>query len=153
MRYKILFILLSLSIGIGIKLGPGGFFVISQAVASAEPAKEGTDKVDPGPSFVKMDPLVVPVVDPDGVSQVISLAITLEVMTPDDIVKIEMLKPRVKDAMIQNMYGLVNHREALDHGVLQVGYVKKRLMVAIEKVVGPGVLKDVLLQMVQQNPV
>ena len=96
---------------------------------------------------------MVPVVDTEGVSQVVSLAITLEVMTPADIAKIEMLKPRVKDAMIQNMYGLMSHRAALDHGVLQVGYVKKRLMIAIEKVVGAGVLKDVLLQMVQQNPV
>lgn len=140
---------------LGMGVGTGGFSVCRPAVASEEaaPAGEGAEKVDAGPSFVKMDPLVVPVVDGEGVSQIISLAITLEVMTPADIAKIELLKPRVKDAMIQNMYGLMSHREALDHGVLQVGYVKKRIITAIEKVVGAGVLKDVLLQMVQQNPV
>lgn len=153
MLYKILFIFIIFIFGTSVGAGPRGLLVMRPAEANAEPASEGAGKVDTGPSFVKMDPLVVPVVDGEGVSQVVSLAITLEVMTPEDITKVELLKPRVKDAMIQNMYGLMSHREAFDHGVLQVGYVKKRLMTAIEKVVGTGVLKDVLLQMVQQNPV
>jgi flagellar protein FliL len=108
---------------------------------------------DKGPTFVKLDPLVVPVMDSEGISQTISMMIVFEVTDEEAGKKLESLKPRLKDAMITNMYGLMNHQAALDKGVLQVGYVKQRLNAIAQKVMGDGVIKDVLLQMVQQNPV
>lgn len=113
----------------------------------------GASSSSSGPTYVKMDPLIVPIVDGDGVSQVVSMIVAFEVEDAEQAVKIEHLKPRIKDAFIQNLYGLLNQQSAMDNCVLKVGYVKKRLNDAAQKVVGDGVVKDVLLQMVQQNPV
>ncbi len=138
---------------VGLFCNNGGVGYASSAWAAEPVADHGKEGEGNNPSYVKLDPLVVPIVNDDGASQVVSLLITLEVMAATDIPKIETLKPRVKDAMIINLYGLLNERAAVQNGVLQVSYVKKHLTAAIEKVVGEGVLKDVLLQMVQQNPV
>lgn len=104
------------------------------------------------PAFVEMDPLVVPIMDNDGIAQIISMAITIEVAGEDGAQKVRDLKPRIKDAMIQNMYGMLNQQAALNNGVIKVDYVKRRLNDVTAKVMGEGVVKDVLLQMVQQNP-
>lgn len=118
--------------------------------AKAEEKKHGEEA--PAPKFVKLDPLVVPVMDDEGVSQTISMLITFEVVDEEGMKKVEDQKPRIKDAMITNLYGLMNHPAVMDKGVLKVGYVKKRLNDISQKVMGEGVIKDVLLQMVQQNP-
>lgn len=105
-----------------------------------------------GPTYVKMDPLVVPVVDGEGVSQTISLVIAFEVENAEAAAKIDSLKPRIKDAFIENLYGMLNTDVAMEKGVLKVGYVKQRLQDIAVGVLGDGVVKSVLLQMVQQNP-
>ena len=106
-----------------------------------------------GPTFVKLDPLVVPIIDAEGVSQVISMVVQFEVSDEESAKKVEALRPRIKDAFIQNMYGLMNSNAALDRGVVKVGYVKKRMNEISAKVFGEGVVDDVLIQMVQQNPI
>ena len=150
------FIIMSIFLGI---LGNGFqgavplFGGIAQASEESHGGGEGGKEGAPaGPIFVKMDPLVVPLVNGDGVSQIVSLIVTFEVATPEGASKIESLKPRVKDAMIVNLYGMLTERAAMDKGVLRTDYLKKRLLEAVENVVGKDVLKDVLLQMVQQNP-
>ncbi len=125
--------------------------------AKAEESKDhggghGEAGGDEKPAFVEMDPLVVPIMDNDGIAQVISMAITIEVENEGGAQKVRDLKPRIKDAMIQNMYGMLNQQAALNNGVIKVDYVKKRLNDVTAKVMGEGVVKDVLLQMVQQNP-
>jgi hypothetical protein len=48
---------------------------------------------------------------------------------------------------------MLNKQVAMEQGVLKVGYVKQRLNDISVKVLGEGVVKGVLLQMVQQNPI
>lgn len=143
--------------------GGGAYFYLKKPAEAALPESEKAEEhaeakkddhgEEKGPTFVKFDPLVVPIMDGDGISQTISMLITFEVADEEGAKKVESLKPRIKDAMIQNMYGLLNQQAAMENGVLRVGYVKKRLSEVTEKVMGEGVIKDVLLQMVQQNPV
>jgi flagellar FliL protein len=150
--------------------GAGAYFVLlkkpaeaalppaEQAAADAHAAEQdhaaadahGEDK---GPVYVRLDPLVVPVMDSEGVSQTISMVVAFEVADEEAGKKLEALKPRLRDAMIQNMYGMLSYQTAIENGVLKVGYVKDRLNTAVQKVAGDGVVKDVLLQMVQQNPI
>lgn len=104
-------------------------------------------------SFVEMSPLVLPVVDKNGVSQVISIVVSLEVK--DDVVakEVERFTPRLKDAYIQDMYGVLTRQAAMDGGVVQVGYIKDRLNKVTAKVLGQDKVRGVLLQVVQQRPV
>lgn len=123
----------------------------SEEAAKAEGGEHGAKPA--GPLYVRMDPLVVPVMDNDGISQTVSMVVAFEVEDQAGADKIESLKPRIKDAFIENLYGMLNKQVAMEQGVLKVGYVKQRLNDISIKVLGEGVVKGVLLQMVQQNPI
>ena len=62
-------------------------------------------------------------------------------------------EPRLKDAYIQELYGVLNRHVALQGGVIKVDMIKKHLHDISHKVMGDGVVNGVLLQVVQQRPV
>lgn len=103
--------------------------------------------------FVKMDPLVLPIIDADGINQIVSLVIVLQVHDEAQKAEVEGQMPRIKDAYIQDMYGVLNKNVAVKDGVIQVGIIKEKLGVANDRVLGEGVVQDVLLQVVQQRPI
>lgn len=140
-------------------MNPAEASVSEEASAKAEKLKAEKDaKKDKGghgkgASFVELDPLVLPIVDNDGVSQVVSLVVVIEV--PDEAAKkeLEAMMPRLKDAFIQEMYGVLSKEAALKGGVLQVAYIKQRLNTISTDVLGAEKFSDVLLQVVQQRPI
>lgn len=103
--------------------------------------------------FVELDPLVLPIVDKNGVSQVVSIVVVIEVEDDKSAEMVTKLQPRLKDAYIQELYGVLNRHAALQGGVLQVGMVKDRLGAISERVLGEGVVEEVLLQVVHQRPI
>lgn len=133
-------------------------FFMNPAEASEDSAKEEktakTDAAaDAAVSFVQMSPLVLPIVDKNGVSQIVSLVISLEVKDELSAKEVEKYTPRLKDAYIQDMYGVLTRQAAMEGGVVQVGYIKNRLNMITAKVLGKDKVNDVLLQVVQQRPV
>ena len=137
----------------------GGYiFFMKPAEASETSDKKEEKKADKGAAdatvaFVQMSPLVLPIVDKNGVSQVISLVISLEVKDDISAKEVERLTPRLKDAYIQDMYGVLTRQAAMEGGVVQVGYIKNRLNQVTTKIMGKDRVNDVLLQVVQQRPV
>lgn len=137
----------------------GGYiFFMKPAEASETSEKKEEKKADKGAAdaavaFVQMSPLVLPIVDKNGVSQVISLVISLEVKDDLSAKEVERLTPRLKDAYIQDMYGVLTKQAAMEGGVVQVGYIKNRLNQVTTKIMGKDRVNDVLLQVVQQRPV
>jgi flagellar protein FliL len=103
-------------------------------------------------TFVEMDPLILPIVDNTGVTQVISLVIALEVPNKEMAKEVEALTPRLKDAYIQDMYGVLNKYAAMKGGVIQVSVIKERLNKITHEIMGEEKVNDVLLQVVQQRP-
>ncbi|MCC6598911.1 MAG: flagellar basal body-associated FliL family protein [Alphaproteobacteria bacterium] len=151
--------------------GAGGYFYFQKPAEAATDAtaaaQAGHEKDDHGKKekhakkgghgekieFVKLDPLVLPIVDGDGISQIISLVIALEVPDAASKSEVEALIPRLKDAYIQEMYGLLNKHAAVKGGVLQVGYIKGKLSRVSATVLGEENFSDVLLQVVEQRPI
>jgi len=131
------------------------FFLQKPAVASideeaiVEEVKEDTSLIE----FVEMDPLILPIVNKKGVTHVVTLVVVLEV--PDALAKDEVkkLKPRIKDAYISDLYGLLNDQALMKDGVLQVKEVKERLGGISKDLVGEDKVRDVLIQVVQQRPI
>lgn len=123
--------------------------------AKAEKGKGGGHGESAGPvaSFVQLDPLILPIIDENGISQVISLVIAIEVKDEPSTATVRKLSPRLKDAYIQDMYGVLNKRVAMQGGIVQVGMIKDRLNSVTRKVLGEDMVKDVLLQVVHQRPI
>lgn len=124
-----------------------------QEAAEAKNHKEGGDHGGGKTAFVEIDPLILPIIDESGVSQVVSIIIVIEAPDGDAAKEVERLTPRLKDAYIQEMYGILNKQAALKGGVVQVGMLKELLSKISEKVLGHENVSDVLLQVVQQRPV
>lgn len=103
--------------------------------------------------FVELDPLILPIIDENGVSQTVSLVVAIEVADAATAAKVEGMSPRLTDAFIQDMYGVLNKQAALKGGVIQVGVLKEKLNKASHRILGDDVVQDVLLQVVQQRPI
>lgn len=102
--------------------------------------------------YVELAPLILPIIGSRGVSQTISLIVMIEVTDPEAAAKVTELAPRLTDAYIQDMYGALSRKDTLQDGVVQVGMLKDRLNGVTQKVMGEGIVNDVLLQVVQQRP-
>ncbi len=139
----------------------GGAYMFFMKPANASETKEETTAkkeedskaAEAAVTFVQMTPLVLPIVDKNGVSQVVNLVISLEVKDAEVAKEVERFQPRLKDAFIQDMYGVLTRQAAMDGGVVQVGYIKNRLNKVTTKVMGKDKVQDVLLQVVQQRPI
>ena len=155
-----------IALGALIVLGGGAagayFYFMKPAEASAvdklddhddHAAKKDDGHDDKYLEYIEMDPLILPIIDQNGVSQTISIVIVLELAGSAAKIKAEGITPRLKDAFIQDMYGTLNKHSATQGGVLRVGYLKKRLNKISEEVLGKDQVNDVLLQVVQQRPI
>jgi flagellar FliL protein len=157
---KIIMLVMALAL-----VGGGGFALYKGVNQKAEAAVEGKGEAgkhadkgkekegDAHVEFVQLDPLMLPVMGDDGVSQMISLVVTLEVADAPTMEKVKKLSPKLTDAYIQDMYGVLNQKAAMPGGVVQVGLIKQRLQKATVGVLGDGVVSNILLQHLQQSPI
>ncbi len=115
----------------------------------------GEDGEDTGPKFeyYELNPLVLPVINEAGLAQQISLIVSLEMVEGHAATEIEDYEPRLADAFIQDLYGVLGSGYGLiRNNVLDVQLIKTRLTAVTESVLGPDMVEDVLLQVVQQRP-
>jgi len=154
--------LIMMIVGALVVLAGGGagayFYFQGEAVASAPAGEHGEVKKKKDKheqvhyEYVELDPLILPIVDKTGVSQVVSMVVALEV-NGGDSAKVSSMAPKLKDAYIQDLYGMLSEHAALKGGVIQVGYIKERLNQISNEVMHDGEINDVLLQVVQQRPI
>ncbi|MCC7305254.1 MAG: flagellar basal body-associated FliL family protein [Alphaproteobacteria bacterium] len=165
MRMVLIAVVLLLVLGGG---GAAAYFYFSKT-AEASPAaeagkaeekhdeakKEGGGHGEGGGAleYVNLDPLILPIVDETGVTQTVSLVIAIEIPDASKKDQVKSMIPRLNDAFIQDMYGVLNRHAGLKGGVIQVTMIKERLKKIAAKVLGDDVAADVLLQVVQQRPV
>jgi len=123
------------------------------AAAEAEAAKAAHEAPMPAPVFVELHPLVVPIVDENGVSQTVSMVVSVEVADDATAERVRILQPRLQDAFIQDMYGTLSRKAVMKGGVIEVAKIKARLNRITQSVMGEDVVKDVLLQVVNQRRV
>lgn len=128
---------------------------IAQAKAAEEKAAKAAelDAKLAALQTVDMEPLVLPIVDRNGVQQTVNLVISLEVYDTYAVDKVNMAKPRLKSAFITDMYGLLNQHASKQGGALQISKIKKSLNKVGYRIVGDDVLHSVQLQIVQKRPV
>ncbi|MBI1215335.1 MAG: hypothetical protein GC185_05895 [Alphaproteobacteria bacterium] len=118
-------------------------------------AEEGGGEAKKGPppdfEYLQLKPLTLPVITAKGLTQQVSLLVSLEVPygTKDAIKEME---PKLADAYISDLYGALGAGQVMLRGhILDVGAIKTRLTKDTEKVLGPDKVHDVLLQAVQQS--
>jgi len=150
---KLLFILLPLLL-----LGGGGaaawfFFLKAPAVddKAAAAAAAGEHKAEAKAVFVDVGEIIVPVYGRDGKDKLMVVRFELEigdVMPVDDV---RYLLPRLRDAYIGTLSTLAGRGELVEESQRNAT-IKHALKLASDRVLGPDVIRDVLLQRAWQQP-
>lgn len=106
----------------------------------------------PAPDFeyVDLKPLIMPVITEKGLTQQVSLVISLEI--PYGMREtIRAKEPKLADAYISDLYGVLGAGGLMKNGALDMPVIKDRLLKATQRVLKPEEFKDVLLQVAQQT--
>lgn len=126
-------------------LGGGGFAAWTYGKPVFEAMQAEREKAASAPLFVSMEPLIVPVIENDTVTEHLTVSISVEVAGLAGDAKLRNAFPRVVDAFTTELYGLMSLRFVREGGV-ELPLVKERLLLAAERELGPGVLTDVLIR-------
>lgn len=130
-------------------VGPEGWLELQATnVAMAAGAEKA---IQPDYEYMEMKPLVLPVITEQGVTQQVSLIVSLEVPFGKKA-EVEVLEPRLADAYLQDLYGALSAGKAMTrNNVIDVQAVKARLTKVTQKVLKEDQIHDVLLQVLQQR--
>ncbi|WP_158047061.1 flagellar basal body-associated FliL family protein [Skermanella pratensis] len=150
---KILILLL-----VALLFGGGGFgagwFLFANKEAHEEKVEAAPEPPPPTgpPVFVNIGPLTVPVLGAERIDQFVTLMVALEVADAPMADRVREQAPRLTDAFLTGVYGAIASGKAMQAGMLDVPQVKAKLNEATTKVMGKGVVRDVLIQVVNQRP-
>lgn len=124
-----------------------------QAAESSHGGGEGgaAGAAQEGPFFVNIGPLMLPVLGDNKVQQLLTLVVALEVDDEQTATAIKAKTPKLTDAYLQVLYGAIGRGKVMKNNVIDVAQVKSRLNGASIKVLGPGVVRSVLVQAVAQR--
>lgn len=134
-------------------LGGGGYFGWQQFSAGLVD-DGGVDLIPPmgsvegQPVYVELGALTAPFVRDGKFAHYVVLIVNLEVGDQDDIDKVRMFMPRLRDAFVMDLHNLAAVRNP-DQGLINMRRVKSMLQKTTLEVLGPNVVYDVLVQLAQ----
>lgn len=140
-----------------ISLATGVFFSSSVVLAAEHESSAGKDKKEgeaahPDFAYHEMKPFVLPIITDKGLTQQVTIVVSLEVPY-DHKEEVATMEPKLTDAYLQELYGALGNGEAFMIGkVLNVAAVKEKIAKTTTRVLGEEKIHDVLLQVVQQQP-
>jgi len=105
--------------------------------------KEGTVE---GPTFVKLPPIVLPVFNSQNkVTRQAGLVLALELTAGKTEADIEPNRRKLYDAFLTDLYTLYDQAGGANR-VIEPSLIKQRLQETSERVLGPGIVHEVLIQ-------
>ncbi len=110
--------------------------------------------VSDGPSnsfYLKLDPMIMPVLGKDNVQEVVSMIVALQVSEQKNIAEVSHLVPKIKDAYMSALYGNLNKASYRNGQFLDINKVKNKLVMVTEGFADKKVIQDVLIQGVSQR--
>jgi flagellar basal body-associated protein FliL len=107
--------------------------------------------VEAGAVYVDLEPFAVPVFHDNRLIKQITFAITLEVSGPEGEAEVVEKMVYLRDAFLKSLHRLV-HWNARRGQSFDADMVKRRLLADCERVLGPGVVRAVLIQGAFEQP-
>jgi flagellar FliL protein len=120
--------------------------------AGAAEHEDGGKTPTPGePIFVDVAPIVLPVVERNSVTRQVGVLLTMELADQPAIATVTDKRRELRDAFITELYRLYGWRSTADR-VVKETLIKQRLQLAADRVLGPGVVRAILIrQIVEQE--
>ncbi len=95
--------------------------------------------------YVRMDKFMIPVIQHNKVSSHIDLTIDIEVVDEEQMKLVEQATPRLRNAIIHDLSIVALWPDENGNIRLAIGDLKKRLLVICENILGPGVIRNLLV--------
>ncbi|MBX6320593.1 MAG: hypothetical protein IRY94_02080 [Rhodospirillaceae bacterium] len=96
-------------------------------------------------AFVDLPPLTLPAVRDGAVERLVRVDLALELRPGADAAKVQAELPRLTDAFLVELYGLIGHR-FMDESGDDTAVIKSRLQAASRRVLGSDAVAAVLIQ-------
>ena len=104
------------------------------------------------PIYVHIAPLVMPIINDEGVQQIVSLIFAVHVNDMVTAQKLRSEMPRINDALLRGLYGSLGDGDLRDGKMVSVVRVKGKALAAIREIMGADSgVADVLVQGVSQR--
>lgn len=123
----------------------------AHAAEGAEDKDNSVGLLGPKYQFVELQPLILPVVNQEGLSQMVTMVVALEVKDNKTAEKVRGMMPQLTDAMLSDLYGSLNYRVIGDNGVIRTEPLRKEIDRVARRMIGDENVSDVLLQVVLQR--
>lgn len=130
--------------------GYGGWMLYNEYIVKKEDEEPPKPPPKPPSAYVRVNPVVVPVIGDNRVEQFVTVVVTLEV-NADQQPTTQANLPRIGDAFLTTLYGAADERSILRGNVVDIPAVKAKLQEAAEKVLGADVVQNILIQVVVQR--
>jgi hypothetical protein len=115
------------------------------AHAAEEAAKAGAASTPDAPAYVRFNPIFIPVIKGDRITQQVGITLMLQLKPGEDQADVEAKRHQLADAFFRDLYAFFQDRVAL-HGRLDEIYLKARLLHTAAAIVGPDAIQEVLIE-------
>lgn len=104
------------------------------------------------PEFFRMPPFSVPTIREAGVTGQISLIVSIEVVGISNKTKVIEKRHHLQSSFLRDIYGIASINNGSGQA-LQLDTVKKRLKMVADRVLGAGVVKNILVENAHTRPI
>lgn len=108
-------------------------------------------RFDGDPIYVHLQPFILPVVTEKGAEQIVTLMVDLRVKDGKSANNVQDNMPRVKDAMMQELYGGLGSGSLRNGALIDIAGVRRKIHQAVSRVLGEGSIEEVLIQAIAQR--
>ena len=119
--------------------------LLALVAASPARAQHAPEPVPGAPVFVRLPLFVIPVIEGEEVTRTVTVGVALELAEGQTAESIEPKRPVLIDAFFKELYGMFGQRSRAGR-IAEEGTIKERLGRVADRVLGPGVVKQVLIQ-------
>lgn len=135
------------SIGLLVAAAAGGAsWLLLQGPGAVE---HGQSARLPDVAFHRLGPVVVPMFRSGRLIKHVTLEIALEVSAEDEQ-RVVRSMARLRDAYLAELHGLFSFRFVQDHEYI-LPLIKRRLLAVSQREMGPGVVREVLVQLMEER--
>jgi flagellar basal body-associated protein FliL len=118
---------------------------------SAEDGEIIGGRFDGDPIYVRMRPLVLPVITNDGIEQLVTLALDVRVKDEDTADILHKNMPRLTDSLLRALYGGIDEGSLKNGKLVNLEKIKVRAVSAVSELVPRDKIVDVLIEGIAQR--
>jgi hypothetical protein len=142
---KKLAVLLVLLLLLGAGAGAGWWFFLRAQPDPESPQAAAAESLILATRFIRVDPIVVPVIREGQVTLHVTAVVVVELIDPIPLEDLRKFSRRLRDTFLSELHGIYAIRYVQERGY-DLPVIRERLGLAAERVLGAGTVKAISLE-------